>query len=302
MALVDLVIGKVKDDSGKLVYNGPVEETLIAQKNATSITLAANAVKGSTAAERLVNVRRILVELSTGVWTAVVYTAVSSATPSVITITAPAGTAGSVSYKVQYMAYVANELDDYTNAIDAALTLYSKHLPKKVVDDLDGDGSHDLDLPSDWVDEFSVISRVEYPIGNVPATLINKSDWLIYQTPTAKVLRLLNDTPETGESVRVGYTVLRAEADVRTSDIDAVASLAAANCLDVLANIFTQTTDASMSADSVDYHSKGDEFGRRAKALRQRYYDHMGIKPDAPQPGNYVVADAPADGRIRLTH
>lgn len=301
MALIDLVIGKVKDDGGKLTYLYPVEEILVAQKNATSLTLAANAVKGSTAVMRLANVRRVLVELTTGVWTAVAYSAVSAATPVVITITAPAETAGAVSYKILYLPLV-DEQDDFTGAIDAALALYSKHMPKKVVDDLDGDGTHDLDLPADWVDEFSIISRVEYPIGNVPATLIDKTDWVIYQTPTAKVLRLHNDTPETGEAVRVGYTVMRLEADIRQADLDAVASLAAANCCDVLANIYTQSGDSTISADSVDYHSKGDEFARRAKALRQRYYDHMGIKADAPQPGFSVVTDAPADGRIRLTH
>ena len=301
MALIDLVIGKVKDDSGKLTHVYPVEETLIAQKNVTSLTLSANAVKGSTAAERLANVKRILVELSTGVWTAVVYSAVSSATPAVITITAPAETSGAVNYKILYFPLV-DELDDYTNAIDAALAIYSKHLPKKVVEDLDGDGSHDLELPDDWVDEFSVIKSVEYPIDNVPATLIDKSEYVIYQTPEAKVLRLLSDTPETGKSVRIVYTVPRVEADVRIGDEDAVASLAAANCCDVLANIFTQLTDSTMSADSVDYRSKGDEFARRAKALRQRYYDHMGISPDGTQPGLSTVAAAPTSGRVRMTH
>jgi hypothetical protein len=301
MALLDLVIGKVKDDSGKLTYLYPVEEILVAQKNATSLALAANAVKGSTAAVRLANVKRLLVELSTGVWTAVVYSAVSAATPAVITITAPAETAGAVNYKILYVPLV-DETDDFTNAIDAALATYSKHLPKKVATDLAGDGTHDLELPADWVDEFSVIKSVEYPVDEVPAILIDKSDWMFYIATDGRVLRLLSDTPETGESVRITYTVPRLETDVRVIDEDAVASLAAANCCDVLANIFTQSGDSTISADSVDHRSKGDEFARRAKALRQRYFDHMGIKADAPQPGISTVAEAPADGRIRLTH
>lgn len=301
MALLDLVISKVKDDSGKLTYLYPVEEMLVAQKNATSLTLAANAVKGSTAAERLANVHRILVELSLDVWTAVVYSVVSATTPAVITITAPSGTAGAVNYKILYVPLV-DETDDFTNAIDAALATYSRHLPKKVSEDLAGDGSHDLELPDNWIDEFSVIKSVEYPVDEVPAILIDKSAWMIYQSPDGNVLRLLSESPEIGESVRVRFTIPRLEADVRPGDEDAVASLAAANCCDVLANIFTQTGDTTISADSVDYRSKGDEFARRAKALRQRYFDHMGIKADAPQPGFSTVAEAPADGRIRLTH
>lgn len=193
-------------------------------------------------------------------------------------------------------------VDDFTPAVDAALALYSKHLPKKIVKDLDGADSHDLDLPAEWVDEFSVIKSVEYPIGNIPPTLIDNEDWTLYETPTGKSLRLIVDEPETGESVRLTFTVIRVEAQVRTGDEDAIASLAAASCCDLLANIYTQTDDPTISADSVDYQSKGDQFARRAKALRQRYYDHMGIDPKAPQPGFSTVAEAPEDGRIRLTH
>jgi len=191
---------------------------------------------------------------------------------------------------------------DYTPAVTAALALYSKHLPKTAVKDLSGADSHDLALPSEWVNEFSTIKGVEYPIGEVPPVMIDNDNWALYQTPSGQSLRLLKEEPATGESVRVTFTVMRAESDVRTGDEDAVASLAAANCCDLLANIYTQTGDPTISADSVDYRSKGDEYSRRAKALRQRYYDHMGISPDDPQPGFLIVADAPASGRVRLTH
>lgn len=88
--------------SGKVIDN-VYEESITAAENATELTLAANAVEGSTAAERLSNVQRIRVELSTGVWTEVAYSAVSAATPAVITITAPAGSATTKTYKVLYI-------------------------------------------------------------------------------------------------------------------------------------------------------------------------------------------------------
>lgn len=70
----------------------------------TSLTLAALAVEGSTAAERLQNVQRIRVQLATGVWTEVVPTAVSAATPAVITIPAQnALSVVAVTYKVLYI-------------------------------------------------------------------------------------------------------------------------------------------------------------------------------------------------------
>jgi len=78
------------------------EESVTAMKNATSLTLAANGVAGSTAAERLANIHRIRVELDSGVWTEVAFSAVSSATPAVITITAPGATTDTVNYKILY--------------------------------------------------------------------------------------------------------------------------------------------------------------------------------------------------------
>lgn len=87
--------------TGKYVDN-VVEEVKNMAGNLTSITLAANGVQGSTAQERLDNVQRIRVELTTGVWTEVAYSAVSAATPAVITITAPSGAATAVNFKILY--------------------------------------------------------------------------------------------------------------------------------------------------------------------------------------------------------
>lgn len=88
--------------SGKFVDN-VVQESLSAMENATSLTLAANGVQGATAQDRLDNVQQIMVELTAGVWTEVAYSAVSAATPGVITITAPGATATSRTYKVLYV-------------------------------------------------------------------------------------------------------------------------------------------------------------------------------------------------------
>lgn len=78
------------------------EESISALDNVTSLTLAANAVAGSTAAERLASVHQIKVELAAGVWTEVAYSAVSAATPAVITITSAGGSGASKTYKVLY--------------------------------------------------------------------------------------------------------------------------------------------------------------------------------------------------------
>jgi hypothetical protein len=80
-----------------------VLEVVSAAKNAASLSLATLGVQGSTAAERLQNVQQIKVELTTGVWTEVAFSAVSGATPGIITITAPGATADMVNYEILYM-------------------------------------------------------------------------------------------------------------------------------------------------------------------------------------------------------
>lgn len=112
MFVDSFVAGFSKDDWCKIsatlkgtgkVTNNVEEESITAAPDAISLTLAANGVQGSTAAERLQNVQRIRVELTSGVWTEVSYSAVSDATPAVITISAPSGAGANVTYKVLYI-------------------------------------------------------------------------------------------------------------------------------------------------------------------------------------------------------
>jgi len=93
-----------------LVVDNVTEETIAVIPGidpfacSTSLTLAALAVQGSTAAERLGNVQRIRVELATGVWTDVSFTAVSAATPAVITVEEVNGTSTDpVNFKVLFI-------------------------------------------------------------------------------------------------------------------------------------------------------------------------------------------------------
>ena len=78
------------------------EEEITAAGNVTALTLAANGVSGSTAAERLDAVHQIRVELASGVWTEVEFSAVSADVPAEITITAASESTDDVTYKILY--------------------------------------------------------------------------------------------------------------------------------------------------------------------------------------------------------
>ena len=189
---------------------------------------------------------------------------------------------------------------DFQPAIDAALERYSKHRPLELVEDLDGAGSGSLDLPEGFVQGFSRILAVEYPIGSVPPELLPAAAWMLYRTPTGTSLRLLEQVPPVDSSVRVTYTAPRSESDIASGDQDVVACLAASICLRTLAAIYAQTSDSTIQADSVNYGSKADQFRRLADSLEERFNLHLGIDLKGGTPAASAVAAAPR--RQGLTH
>ena len=85
-----------------LVADNAVNESITANDNVTSLTLTANAVEGSDAATRLANVQRIRAYYNSA-WRDVAYSAVSAATPAVITITSVGGAGASITYEADYI-------------------------------------------------------------------------------------------------------------------------------------------------------------------------------------------------------
>jgi hypothetical protein len=195
--------------------------------------------------------------------------------------------------------------DDYARNIDAAIKIFSRHRPDVSVVDITGDGTHDYALPSGWVEGFSIIKSIEYPVDNVPADILDNEEYEIYQAVAAKKVRLINYSPSAYDTFRVAFTVPRLEATIPENDEDALCNLAASLCLEALANAYTQTSDSTIGADSVNWRTKGYEFGQRAKQFMKLYKEHMGIKEDDTTPPASAVADLdmkyPGGGE-RLTH
>ena len=199
-----------------------------------------------------------------------------------------------------------------TLAVNMALRMHSKHRPRVIVEDVDGDGGFDYAL-SDldaWTDGFSVMRQVEYPVDDTDddAEILDDDDWAIYETPDGTFLRFLEDTPEADEDFRVTYTGIHdfsgdlSACTVKAFDEEAVQALAASHFLRMLSVYYAQNQDSTISADSVGHASMSAEYAARAKMLAQVYYDHLGIKVDGPVPGGFTNAAAPETDRVRLTH
>lgn len=174
---------------------------------------------------------------------------------------------------------------DKVLAIAQAIKTHSRHNPRIVAEDVDGDGSFDYAVSglASWSEGFSVIKQVEYPVDDDDETpdILQDDAWMMYRKPAGRVLRFLADTPSADEDLRVTYTALHTctglACTVDDYDEEAVQALAAGFFCDMLATYFSQDQDSTIAADSVEHSSKAKNYAARARTLKKMYYDHMGV-------------------------
>jgi hypothetical protein len=193
-------------------------------------------------------------------------------------------------------------------AIDLAVKRYSKDRPQVKVEDLTPESANLLPLPASWESDFSELRSLEYPIGDVPPTLIEPGRYEFYRSPTALKIQVLDAVAVAANNVRASYTikhVVSASADtIPIQDREPVACWAAAILADELAAFYSGGTDSSVQADSVEQRSKAEEYAARARTLRKRYHDELGIEEKKAAPAGVVVnLDQPdSRGEDRLLH
>lgn len=207
--------------------------------------------------------------------------------------------------------------EEQLNAMNSALALHSKHRPRRIVEDVAGTGGFDYALSGldYWADGFSRIIQVEYPVDDTSpdaSVLVEGDDWTIYKKPAGEVLRFLQATPDTDETMRVTYTARHSFNDddvcsVAEADDSAVQKLAAALFCRILAAAYAQDDDSTIQADSVDHSSKRREYEAQAQKYRSEYDEHMGL--GKAKEGTLKAANAtqdwdisPASGYGWLTH
>lgn len=198
-------------------------------------------------------------------------------------------------------------INEIGSAIVQAVTRYSKDRPREKVEDVIATGGNLLPLPMAWQADFSQLNSLEYPVGNVPPDIIRAGGWGMYATPTGLKVQVM-DAIQAAKSVRATFTIAHVLSDtvdtIPTGDREPVASYAAAILLDQLASLYSNDQDSTIKADSVQHTSKAGEFAKRAKVLRQRYFDDLGIDTKRNVAAGTVVNldGASSIGRDRLTH
>lgn len=197
---------------------------------------------------------------------------------------------------------------DRDDAIAAAVSRYGQDRPRQRVDDVTAATANLLPLPAQWQADYSLIVALEHPVGAVPPTLLGPERYGMYRDATQADKIMLLDAVAVGATVRCTYTirhVLDASSDtIRVEDREAVCCWAAALLCDQLSSLYSNSGDSTIQVDSVDHTSRARDYASRAKTLRQRYYDALGIDPKKNvAAGTTVNWDAyDSRGRDRLTH
>jgi len=200
----------------------------------------------------------------------------------------------------------SNELK---SAVEEALGgRYSKDRPQRMVADLTGDGAQyewDTATLTGWQPGFSRIVGIEYPQGQRPPAMLENDDWDLYEKPTGVWLRF-RFALANAQVGRVTFTAPHAldASSMPDADFYAVGSLSASLAARKLAAVYTQIGDSSLSADTVNYRTKSQEYMTLAKRLEQDYANLLGTDPERSAPAASRTAAWIGDtaGGGRLTH
>lgn len=200
---------------------------------------------------------------------------------------------------------VATERD---RAIDLAVQRYSKDRERPKVEDVTPTDTNTLPLPAGWQLDFSELRSLEYPIGRVPPSHLDQSRFAMYRSPTGLVIKVLDAVKVAALTVRASYTVVH-QVDSNNDTIpvaerEPVACWAAAILCEQLAALYSGNTDSSIQAQVVQSQTKSQEYAARARSLRKRYLDELGIDDKRNVAAGVAVTMPELDsrGQPRMTH
>jgi len=182
-------------------------------------------------------------------------------------------------------------------AVNNAVNYHSRIKPKRLTQDVDGNGTGSYDVSmilTGWNEDFSEIISVIYPLSE--NEYLGRYKFETRRQPSGQILYFSEDVPQEGEQFRVTYTgyhtVDNTDDTVMLFDRLAVELLAASYYCEILSNEFATNQSSLIQADSVDHENKSQAFSRRANSLRAMYFRHMGLPEgyDKKVAGAFAIA------------
>jgi hypothetical protein len=178
-------------------------------------------------------------------------------------------------------------LADVKKMLSAAVTQYGKDRGQYVKKTVVGNGTTDYSVQtvfgSLWIHGFTQIREIEHPTDNKPRTILRNDSWEMFDDGTQQdgtniKLRFIDITPATTESFIAELLLQLSLPEVgsqnfpdTSENFKNITSLAAAyNCF-ALAAAYAPSSDATIGADSVNYHDKMRKYTDLAREYMRRY-------------------------------
>lgn len=171
-------------------------------------------------------------------------------------------------------------------AIQSAVQLHSTYVPNIKVSSLTGVSGNQRATPTSWIDDVSVILKIEFPANDKPPTYLEEDEFFLNQSPTGSTkyqIQFTNSVPTTNERFRVFYSIphkLGATASINTIPDNhqyALANLAASIACSQLAAFYSQTSDSLIQADSVNAQQKNPNYLQLSRQYRKDYFTYFRI-------------------------
>jgi len=162
-------------------------------------------------------------------------------------------------------------------AIDSAIDRYSSARPKVQVTAMVANSTGIYELPAAWVNNFSSLREVEYPIEQNPTEYIDPDYTVIEKSPSGYRLKIVYYNPVTGETFWLKYSVpysfdTSGNAEIPSQDIEGISFLATSFACEKLATYFAEKVSSSLpNADVVDFGNQVEEYSKRASRWLNKY-------------------------------
>lgn len=175
------------------------------------------------------------------------------------------------------------------SAIASAVAEYQIVRPRTLVIALTGTGVFDYAVSAltGWVDGFSTLLRVVGPVASGdanPPALETDTVEIVLKPTTGNVLRFRDRVPSSSEVYHVYFTaphtLSTSTCTIPVQDDQALMDLAAHYCCLKLKAFYSQPTDGSFEADTVDHGGNAERYATLASDYRKSYDQKLSLGDD----------------------
>lgn len=167
--------------------------------------------------------------------------------------------------------------------LDESLSIYSRFNPLVKTKEYSGNETDTYSLPNDWLNNFSLINFIEYPVKEQPRAELKKEEYEVYldaDDNNYKIRFAFNIGA--GEKFRINYTAPHTFGNDNTvtapdGDFYCISNIGAYLYLIALASAFIQNVSSTLDADRINYQTKTSEARRMAKEYLTQAASHLGI-------------------------